>query len=247
MNQYIHTRSGEVIEIIGTDAEMSRVVTVTATGAKIRSRLMKTTSLKRTFHNTKGTPWKAAYVRLDVLPGNHPLAPKPEGIATADREEPKRLSHRLPNLEAMSDQELTAYANTKKAEAEVMKNLFEAAKKEVRRRYTTSGARLSGNVYVEISENRRFNPDLAQQHLTPEEYAKILVPVPNSDLARELLADDEARYNKLCKTFDNKVEIRSARPVDYLNIPTAEKKADPITEEAIAFGLYPSELVDSPF
>lgn len=237
-NRYIHTRTGEVVEVTSTDGDLSKVVTVTATGARINARTLKATSLKAQPKNKRGTEWKSAYVALAALREGHPLAPADETPKQAD------VDTRTPDFKRMTDEELSAYGNAKRAEKMLAEFYMDEAKKELKLRYRDSGAYLNGNVYLEVSTNRRFDANLAKSVLTSQEYTAILRPKPDANLAKEVLTED--RYALICKDHGNKMEIRTATDEDRLRMREREEienaKANIDMES-----FYPAEPVVAPF
>lgn len=244
-NRYIHTRTGEVIETISADTEMTEIETVTATGARIRRRTVKTASLKQELTTRRGTEWKSAYVAVSALPEGHPLAP-----AVAEEKAPQQgapspgVSLAEPDLKELSDEELSAYANSRRTEKALAEYYLENAKKELKRRFRTPGSLIRGNVYLEVSSNRRFDPKLARSVLSDEEYRAILVPKPDPARARDILT--EARYGEVCKDHGNKLEIRSVTDEDRLRMREREE-IENAKAMVDAESFYPKELVDAPF
>lgn len=243
--QFIHTRTGEVIEITGTDAELSKIVTVTATGRTTRPRAVKTATLKATYLNRRGLPWKAAYVAIEALPDDHPLKPVEKAQETASAPS-MRVELATPRFAKMTDEELSAYANARRSERERANDLLELAKVELKRRYAKPGSLISGNVYLEVSTNHRFDPKLAKSVLTSAEYAAILVPKPDPARARDILTKD--RYKLVCKDHGNKLEIRSATDNDRRTIQQ-RKEIEDVKAEVDEVSFYPpdADLIDSPF
>lgn len=244
-NRYIHTRTGEVIEAVGTDAELTKIETITATGARIRRRAVKTTSLKQGLTTRRGAEWKSAYVAVTALPEGHPLAPAvveekaPEQTASVSE-----VSFMEPDLKGLSDEELSVYANGRRAEKALAEHYLDNAKKELKSRFRTPGPLIQGNVYLEVSTNRRFDPKRAQSVLSPEEYEAILVPKPDPALARETLSEE--RYTEVCKDHGNKLEIRTVTDEDRLRLREREE-AEKAKAMVDAESFYPKELVDAPF
>lgn len=221
--RFIHTRTGEVIEVIGTDAELSKVVTVTATGRHIRPRTIKTTSLKTTLTTRRGTEWKAAYVAVSALPTGHPLAPAAEP-------QPQISTARV-DLRAMDDMELSAYSRQKKAEAALAADLYEDTKKELKRRNPDAQLYIYGDTALSITTNRRFDATLAKKTLTPVEYQAICLPKPDATLAKEVLSED--RYAEICKDHGNKIEVRFATQEDRDRL--AEQEDIATRSDAVSF------------
>lgn len=242
---FINTRTGEVVEVIDTEGDRSKVATITATGARIRDRYMKTSSLKRTLSSKRGVEWKAAYVALDALPEGHPLRPAQE-VPKQVEEAPKNVETdtRTPNLKQMSNEELSDYANSKRAEKMMAEFFMEEAKAELKSRYREPGRYLNGNVYVEVSSNQRFDAATAKSVLTDQEYASILKPKPDAARAREILTED--RYKAVCKDHGNKMEIRSATDKDRMQMREREE-IQSAREEIESYSMYPSEPVLAPF
>lgn len=247
---FVHTRTGETVEITGTDAEMSKIVTVTTTGARIRPRAVKTNLLKTTLHNRRGAEWKAAYVAIGAFPEGHPLAP----AAVVAEQENITVETSVPRFGEMTNEDLSAYANARKAEVGYASELFDMAKAALKRRYRTTGSRVVGNVYLEVSSNQRFDPKLAKSVLTAVEYNAILKPKPDPSLAREILS--EKRYRQVCKDHGNKMEIRTASNDDLRAAAEREEveKAKAVVDSmsmtpADASPFYPADadLIDSPF
>ncbi len=243
--QYIHTRTGEVVEAISADTELTEIETVTATGARIRRRTVKTASLKQGLTTRRGTEWKSAYVAVSALPEGHPLAPSVvEEKASEQATSTPKTSFTEPDLKKLSDEELSAYANSRRAEKALAEHYLDNAKKELKRRFRTPGPLIRGNVYLEVSSNRRFDPKLARSVLSDEEYRAILVPKPDPARARDILT--EARYGEVCKDHGNKLAIRSVTDEDRLRM-REQHEIENAKALVDAESFYPKELVDAPF
>lgn len=216
--RFIHTRTGEVIEVTGTDAEMSKIVTITATGRQVRPRTVKTASLKTDYTSKRGTPWRAAFVAVSCLPEGHAMAPQPEQASQAPAED-EPLG--LPDFSVMDDEQLAAYGNAQKAKMELHKYFVDRAKEELKRRHPDPRTYLRGNVCLEVTTNLRFDDATARKNLTPAEYEATLIPKPDAKRAREILG--EKRYKLACKDHGVKLEIRTATDNDRRRIAELEE------------------------
>jgi len=63
----------------------------------------------------------------------------------------------------------------------------------------------AGDFILKVTPNVRFDAATAKKRLTPEEFAAILVPTPNSALAKKVLGDE--RYPAAQKTYGVKRQI----------------------------------------
>jgi hypothetical protein len=54
----------------------------------------------------------------------------------------------------------------------------------------------AGDYIVQVRANRRFDAAEAKKNLSPQEYAAILVPTPNSTAAKKVLGDNYYRTQK---------------------------------------------------
>jgi len=235
--RFINVRTGEVVEITRTEGELSVIATVTATGRTVRERTVKTSSLKTRCTNAKGVPYKAAFVAVNALPANHPMAQQEPAESVPD------FSTAKVDLAAMSDAELSAYGRQKKAERELAAKLEEDAKTELKRRKPHPDLYIYGDTALSVTTNQRFDGKLAKKVLTSQEYAAILKLKPDAELAREIL--DEARYKEICKDHGNKIEIRFATQEDRARL--AEQQEIEAARAEIEESFYPAGAVETPF
>lgn len=240
--RFINVRTGEVIEITGTDAELSKVVTVTATGRHIRPRVMKTTTLKTTYLNKRQMPWKSAYVAVSALPGDHPLAETSADAPAKSVPAADETDTRAPDFDSMTDEEVSAYANDQQARTELAKFLLDKAKKELHRRHPVPRPYVKGDVYLLVSPQEKFDGETAKANLTDEEYASILVPKPDSNRAKALLTP--SRYKMACKKHDNKIEIRPASDAHRRKVAELEATLAAKNAAAEAADLEPEDPFD---
>lgn len=107
----------------------------------------------------------------------------------------------------LSDQELNrAMAEAKVTEAQAKKALKDAQREFLRRHGKTIGTEVDmGGVSVTLQINHRFNADLAEQVLTPEELEAVSVSKPDSKRAAEVL--DPERLELCMKKADPKFSI----------------------------------------
>lgn len=215
---FINVRTGEVIEISGTDAELSKVATVTVTGRRVRPRTMKTSTLKTTYLSRRGTPWKSAYVAIRALPEDHPLAGEISTPSAPVQDE----NAALPDFSSMTDAEVSAYANEQNARVELNKFLMDKTKEELHRRHPVPRPYLNGNVAVTVSPNSRFDAPTAQKNLTAEEYKSIMLLKPDAKRAQAFLTP--ARYKLTLKDHGNKIEIRPASDSHRRRVADLEEK-----------------------
>lgn len=214
-HRFINVKTGVVIEVTSLDGTDAQVATVLATGATVKPRTLKVSSLHGESTTARGTERASGYVALHALPAGHPFAPAPQAA------EKTRDSFRAPDFSVMSDEEVSDYANARKAERDLAEDLHDKAKKELKNRNPEARPYIFGNVYVGISTNHRFDPALAKQMLTSAEYAAILKPKPDATLAKEVLG--EARYSQICKDHGNKVEVRFATDKDRMKLAETEE------------------------
>jgi hypothetical protein len=66
------------------------------------------------------------------------------------------------------------------------------------------GKDVAGDLIVEVSLTRKFDPGTAKKNLTPEDYQRILLPKPDSALAKALLGED---YEKTQRTYGQTVRV----------------------------------------
>lgn len=213
--RFIHTRTGEVIEVTGTDAELSKIVTITATGRQVRPRTVKTASLKTDYLSRRGTPWRAAYVAVSCLPEGHAMAPVPAEAAAPVQASGPEFTFDLPDFAKMTNEELSAYGYARKAEAALADDLHEKAKDELKSRTTNSGLRVFGNVAVVAKSNRRFSGKRAKAVLSPSQYSAICVSKPDSTLAKKVLDEDSDLYKSITDDHGWTMEIRPATESDF--------------------------------
>lgn len=50
---------------------------------------------------------------------------------------------------------------------------------------------VAGHWILKVQPNKRFDPVIAKKNLTPEQYEAILIPTPNSTLAKRVLSGDD--------------------------------------------------------
>jgi hypothetical protein len=235
--RFIHTKTGEVVEVTGTDAELSKIVTITATGRTIRPRTLKTTTLKTSYTNTRGVPYKSAYVALDALPVDHPLAEQ------NDAPETPQISTRRIDLTAMTDLELSDYGRQKKAERDLAADQYDDAKKELKRRNPDTRLYIYGDTALSVTSNVRFDGSLAKRVLTPQQYEAICMPKPDAARAREVLG--EMLYKTVCKDHGNKIEVRFATSEDRERLAEEQEIEEARADATASF--YPAEEVPVPF
>ena len=245
-NRFIHTRTGEVVELTGTDAEMSKIVTITATGRRVRPRTVKTSSLKTGYSTKTGTPWKSAYVAVSCLPEGHAMAPLDEAPSAAqDVPSTPEFVFDMPDFSKMSEAELSAYGNARKTEAARADDLHEKAKDELKSRTRNPGMRIFGDIAVVAKRNRRFSGKKAKSLLSTVQYAAICVTKPDSAKARTLLNEDSPLYKSLLDDHGWTMEIRTATESDRQNLAEKDELAAAKTEMDLE-SLFP-EHADSPF
>lgn len=112
-----------------------------------------------------------------------------------------------------SSEKLTTLAYNFAAEAEKFKKLAEDAKRELRKRLTITAPNdphRFGRLRVKVAEFRRFDAKTAEANLSAAKFRKILVPVPNAELAKALvksrvLTSDD--YEACRKAYDNAITI----------------------------------------
>lgn len=111
------------------------------------------------------------------------------------------------SIKDLSDAQLNkVLAEAKVTEAQAKKRKEEAQREFLRRHGKQVGTEIdTGGVSVELQINRRFNVELAQSTLTPEELEAISVRKPDSKLAAELL--DPERYNACMKESTPKFSV----------------------------------------
>lgn len=107
----------------------------------------------------------------------------------------------------LTDQELNrALAEAKLAETKAKKLMKDAQREFLRRHGKVVGTEVDmGGIAVSLQVNHRFNADLAQQVLTPEELEQISVSKPDSKRAAEVL--DPERFELCMKKSDPKFGI----------------------------------------
>lgn len=210
--RFINIKTGLVVEVTAVEGSEVYVLTILATGGAVNPRTMKTSSLHLSPTTARGSARLSGYIAVDALPEGHPLA--------SVKEEKQAVPFGAPDFSAMSDEELSAYANARKAELALAEDLHEKAKKEIKLRRPNAGAYIVGNVYVGITTNIRFDAKVAKEVLTSTEYAAILKAKPDATLARELLS--EKRYLQVCKNHGNKAEVRTATDEDRMKIAELE-------------------------
>lgn len=71
---------------------------------------------------------------------------------------------------------------------------------------------VAGRYILKVQPNRRFDPVVAKKNLTPEQYEAILVPTPNSTVAKRLLSGDD--YAKAQREYAPKRTIVSVEDED---------------------------------
>lgn len=71
------------------------------------------------------------------------------------------------------------------------------------------GKSVHGDWILDVSPTRRFDAATAKKHLTKKQYESILLPKPDSALAKALLGDD---YEKTQKTYGKTIKVY--RPSD---------------------------------
>lgn len=66
------------------------------------------------------------------------------------------------------------------------------------------GRTVHGDWILDVSPTKRFDANTAKKHLTEKQYKSILLPTPNSALAKALLGDD---YEKTQKIYGKTVKV----------------------------------------
>lgn len=240
---FINLTTGQTIEITEDGERIVKVVTITATGARINPRDMKTSSLHRTYRsrNGNGAPYASGFVPVAELPDDHPLAPV--------KQVPQTPALKAPDFDAMNDAELSVYGNQMKSHEKRYKQLHESVKRELKRRNPHDRTYVHGDVAFIITTNVRFDPEFARANLTPTEYSKILVSKPDAELAKEVLTEE--RYKLACKDHGNKVEIKNASDEDRKNASNQDRiegaKAEIDAESLMVEEFIPSDVLATPF
>lgn len=107
----------------------------------------------------------------------------------------------------LTDQELNRMlAEAKLAEAKAKKMMKDAQREFLRRHGKTVGTEVDmAGIAVTLQVNHRFNAELAEKLLTPEELEEISVSKPDSKRAAEVL--DPERFEMCMKKSDPKFSI----------------------------------------
>lgn len=110
------------------------------------------------------------------------------------------------NFENMTTEDLVRSAHRLQVSRDRLNDELATMKRELRSRLTKPQQLTFGMSRIIVEENKRFNPDLAKEVLPPARLKKIMVPTPNSAVAREVLTEDE--YASVQKHGERKITIK---------------------------------------
>jgi hypothetical protein len=214
-DHYTNVVTGSIVEVreVDKEAEQVTVVTIAADGRKINQRTLKAASLRNSATNAKGAPYLAGYVRSDLLRTEAaPIKEPTVDLSDIDYTE-------------LDDMALAAFAARADADAKRLTELVEGAKKEMRRRTSSAGTRVFGDVAVNAAANNRFDATLAKANLTGRQYEAICVSKPDATLAKKILGENSPAYRATLKPGDWRITVRFATDEDREEARIAEQRA----------------------
>jgi hypothetical protein len=202
-DRYVNVTTGAIIQVTEHSlTDRVSVATVNKNGDLVNRRNIASTDLHETATTKQGNTRKSGYVRSD----EYALAQeKQEKIIDTDQDI---------EYDQLDNVQLATFIAQREAQAKLLIEQADEAKKVMRTRTTERGTRVYGDVAVNAAPNEVFNATLALRNLTAEQYRSICIPKPDAKTAKEVLGENSEAYKSTIKKGDWRLTVRPATDED---------------------------------